>query len=336
MNAAASRTADFAGLIQRFFLQRLIQQRNASPDTVAAYRDTFRLLLNYLEQHRHKSPQNLSLDDFDAPVVLDFLDFLETQRGNSIRSRNARLAALRAFAKYVALQCPSALEQVQQILASPMKRFDKPLLGFLSREEMRAILTAPDPTTWFGRRDRLLLAMLYNTGARVSEVIAIQVQDVILVGTPAIHLHGKGRKQRTVPLWKETAAEASQWIHREALRPPAPLLPNRHGQPMTRSNVAERIALATRIAQSRCLSLTARTVTPHSVRHTTAMHLLQSGVDLTVIALWLGHESPMTTHGYVEADLAMKEQALAAIAPPGTKAIRYHPKDKLLQFLESL
>lgn len=197
-------------------------------------------------------------------------------------------------------------------------------------------LAAPDPTTWFGRRDRLLLAMLYNTGARVSEAIAIRVQDVVLAGAPAVHLHGKGRKQRTLPLWKETAAQAGQWIKREALSDNAALLPNRHGQPMTRSNVAERIALAAKAAQAHCPSLAGRTVTPHTIRHTTAMHLLQSGVDLTVIALWLGHESPITTHGYIEADLAMKEQALAAISPPEVKTAHYKPRDSLLEFLEGL
>ena len=336
MNAALSRPGDFAALLQRFFLQRPIQQRNASPCTVAAYRDTFRIFLDYVDQHCHKRPSQLSLDDFDARLVLDFLDFLEAERGNGIRSRNVRLAALRAFAQYVSLQCPFALDRAQQILAIPMKRFEKPLLGFLSREAMLAILAAPDTATWFGRRDRLLLAMLYNTGARVSEAIAIRVQDVVLGGVPAVHPHGKGRKQRTLPLWRETAAQAGQWIKREALSDNAALLPNRHGQPMTRSNVAERMALAAKAAQAHCPGLAGRTVTPHAIRHTTAMHLLQSGVDLTVIALWPGHESPITTHGYIEADLAMKEQALAATSPPEVKTAHYKPRDSLLEFLEGL
>lgn len=336
MNAVVFRSEEFASLVQRFFLQRLIQQRNASPATVAAYRDTFRLLLAHVERHRGLRPTQMTLEDFDAPLVLDFLNGLETARGNGIRTRNARLAALCAFAKYAALQCPAALERLQRILAIPMKRFEKPLLGFLSREAMRALLAAPDPATWFGRRDRLLLAMLYNTGARVSEAIAIRVGDVVRIGTPAVHLHGKGRKRRTVPLWKETATQVNRWIRDEALPTSAPLLPNRHGQPMTRSNVAERLALAAETAQPGCPDLAGRTVTPHVIRHTTAMHMLQSGVDLTLIALWLGHESPLTTHGYVEADLAMKARALAAVDPPNLKTARYQPPDRLLRFLESL
>jgi len=336
MNAAPSNLKSFAALLQGFFLQRLVQQRNASPCTVAAYRDAFRLLLAYLEQHCHKKPALLALDDFNAPLVLGFLDHLEKERGNGIRSRNARLAAVHAFARYTALQCPSALGQMQQILAIPYKRFEKPLLGFLSREAMQAILAAPDQSTWVGRRDRLLLALLYNTGARVSELVAIRAGDVVLAATSTVRLHGKGRKQRTVPLWKETADLARQWMRNEALRPDEPLLPNRNRRAMSRGNAAERVALAARAAQPNCPALAGQVVTPHTIRHSTAMHLLQSGVDLTVIALWLGHESPVTTHGYVEADLAMKERALAALDPPGIKAGRYQAKDSLLAFLESL
>ncbi len=336
MNAAAPDLPSFAALLQGFFLQRLVQQRNASPCTVAAYRDAFRLLLAYLERHCHRRPASMALDDFNAALVLGFLDHLEKERGNGIRSRNARLAAVHAFARYVALQCPSALGQMQQILAIPCKRFEKPLLGFLTREAMQAVLAAPDPSTWVGRRDRLLLALLYNTGARVSELVAIKAGDVVPGATSTVRLHGKGRKQRAVPLWKETANLAGQWIRDQALRPEEPLLPNRNRQAMSRANAAERVALAARAAQPGCPALAGQVVTPHTIRHTTAMHLLQSGVDLTVIALWLGHESPVTTHGYVEADLAIKERALAALSPPGIKAGRYRAKDSLLAFLESL
>ncbi|MCY1302139.1 Tyrosine recombinase XerD [compost metagenome] len=253
-----------------------------------------------------------------------------------MRSRNARLAAVRAFARYVAVQCPPALLLVQQILAIPMKRFDKPLLGFLSREEVRALLAAPDTTTWFGRRDRMLLKLLYNTGARVSELVGIRVRDLALDVTPSVRLHGKGRKQRTVPLWKETVVEIRGWIDFAGLQQDQPLLPNRWGRQMTRSNVAERIARAVSTATPLCPSLRGRTISPHTLRHATAMHLLQAGVDLTVIALWLGHESPVTTHGYVEADLALKERALAAIAPPELRRTRYRPTDALLKFLQGL
>jgi integrase/recombinase XerD len=337
MNPLLAVPAEFAGLLQGFFAERLIKQQNASPKTVAAYRDTFRLLLSYAERERNKPPAKLALCDFDAALVLEFLAHLETERHNTVRSRNARLAAVRAFAHYVALQYPPALQLAQQILAIPMKRFQKPLLGFLSREEVQALLAAPDTTTWCGCRDKIMLALLYNTGARVSEMIGIRVEDVTLAATSSVRLHGKGRKQRTVPLWKETATEIRHWLKYANLRPDQPLVPTRMGLPMTRTNVAERLALAISTAtKMSCPQLQGRRVSPHSIRHTTAMHLLQAGVDITVIALWLGHESPATTHGYVEADLTMKERALDTIAPPATKRKRYRPSDTVLKFLESL
>ncbi|PLC53994.1 integrase [Pollutimonas nitritireducens] len=336
MNSLLTDPAEFASLLQRFFAERLLQQQAVSPRTVAAYRDAFRLLLEYADSRLGKPPVKLTLEDFDAKLILDFLAHLEGERHNAVRSRNARLAAVRAFARYVAVQCPPALLLAQQILAIPMKRFNKPLLGFLSREEVRAILAAPDDTTWCGRRDQVLLRLLYNTGARVSELIGICVDDLELYVTPSVRLHGKGRKQRTVPLWKETVGEIRRWIDVSGLQNNQPLLPNRWGKPMTRSNVAERLERAVSIAISQCPSLEGRTVSPHTLRHTTAMHLLQAGVDITVIALWLGHESPVTTHGYIEADLAMKERALAAIAPSGTHHSRYRPPDELLNFLQTL
>lgn len=336
MNPLLNVPAEFASLVQRFFADRLLQQQNASPKTIVAYRDTFRLLLNYAERVRGTPPAKLALGDFDAQFILDFLAHLETARHNTVRTRNARLAAIRAFAHYVALQCPPALALVQQILAIPMKRFEKPLIGFLSREEMQALLGAPDTTTWCGRRDRVMFTLLYNTGARVSEMLALRVADVTLAATSSVRLHGKGRKQRTVPLWKETAADLRDWLTYAGLGPDQPLLPNRQGAPMTRTNVAERLTLAIAVATQQCPQLAGRTISPHTLRHTTAMHLLQAGVDITVIALWLGHESPITTHGYVEADLAMKERALATIAPPETQRKRYRPSDTLLHFLESL
>jgi integrase len=205
-------------------------------------------------------------------LVLDFLAHLEVERHNSVRSRNARLAAVRAFANYVALQCPPALQLAQQTLTIPMKRFNKPLLGFLSREEVQALLAAPDANTWCGRRDRILIALLYNTGARVSELIGIRVADVTLEATPSVCLHGKGRKQRTVPLWKETAVEIRHWLQYVGLRAEQPFVPSRRGLPMTRSNVAERIALAVTAAINKCPQLQQRKVSPHTLRHTTAMH----------------------------------------------------------------
>jgi len=218
-----------------------------------------------------------------------------------------------------------------------MKRFEKPLLGFLSREEIQALLEAPNEQTWCGYRDRILLAVLYNTGARVSELIGIRVADVELTISPSVRLHGKGRKQRTVPLWKETAAKIRRWLVFANLNAEQALIPTRRGLPMTRSNVAERIDLAVNLAANQCSQLQGRNITPHTFRHTTAMHLLQAGVDITIIALWLGHESPVTTHSYIEADLTMKERALATIAlPTEIGQVRYHPSDDLLKFLERL
>lgn len=336
MNALLTDPTEFSSLLQRFFTERLLQQKNASPRTIAAYRDAFRLLFGYAEREKGTPPAKLLLQDFDSTLILDFLAYLETARHNTVRSRNARLAAVRAFAQYVALQCPPALHLMQQILAIPMKRFEKPLLGFLSRDEVQALLAAPDTKTWCGLRDRMMLRLLYNTGARVSEMIGIRVADVTLATTSSVCLHGKGRKQRTVPLWKETATEIRHWLAYADLQIEHPLVPTRKGLPMTRTNVAERLAIAVGHAKERCPQLQGRRISPHTLRHTTAMHLLQGGVDLTVIALWLGHESPVTTHGYVEADLAMKERALATIAPPGAKRQRYRPTDSVLKFLESL
>lgn len=326
----------FASLLQLFFIDRLMKQKNVSPQTVAAYRDAFKLLISFLEIQLKKAPDAITLNDLSSKSILSFLDFLETERGNSIRSRNARLAAIRSFMRFVAMHSPPALLLSQQILAIPMKRFEKPLLDFLSVEEMQALLKAPDPKTWFGRRDRLLLQVLYNTGARVSELTNIRVQDISFEGAPCIRLHGKGRKQRTLPLWKETATLLRRWIAEECRHPDDFLIPNRQHRKMTRCNVCERLALAVSKASTKFPSLLSRNISPHTIRHGTAMHMLQSGVDITIIALWLGHESPVTTHGYVEADLLIKERALASLEPPKTKKMRYQPTPAILKFLEEL
>ena len=326
----------FATLLQRFFIERLMKQKNVSPQTVAAYRDAFKLLLVYFDKKLRKTPDTICLSDVDATSILSFLEFLEKERGNSIRSRNARLAAIRSFMHYVAMNAPPALLLSQQILAIPMKRFEKPLLEFLSLEEIQALLKAPDPKSWFGRRDRLLFQILYNTGARVSELTNIRAKDVTFEGIPCIRLHGKGRKQRTLPLWKETAAQLRLWLAEEGLQPDDYLIPNRQHRKMTRCNVCARLALAVSKASNQLPSLRNRNISPHTVRHGTAMHMLQSGVDITVIALWLGHESPVTTHGYVEADLLIKEKALAQIDSPKNKKTRYQPPAAILKFLEEL
>jgi integrase/recombinase XerD len=287
----ATQSTELATFLQRFFVERLIQQRNASPRTVESYRDSFRLLLSYAQEVLHKSPEILALEDLNPALITGFLDHLETARGNCIRSRNARLAAIHAFYRYVSLQSPPALRLAQQILAIPMKRFEKPLLGFLSGEEIKAVLAAPDASTWVGQRDQVMFALLYNTGARVSELINIRVHDAQLDANPAsVRLHGKGRKQRTIPLWRETAGRVRDWVKKQALKPDQPLFCNRFGNKMTRAAVAERLTLAVTTATEGCPQLRGRHITCHTVRHATAMHLLQGGVDITVIALWLGHE----------------------------------------------
>jgi site-specific recombinase XerD len=323
-------TPSFPSLLQRFFIEHLGQHRAVSPRTIAAYRDTFRLLLGFAETTIGKAPTVFTLADLDAKLILGFLDHFEKTRNNTVRSRNARLAALRSFLKFAAHHDLSAL-------AVPMKRFDRPMLGFLTRPEMQAILDAPDAGTWAGRRDRALFSVLYNTGARASEAIGLRVGDVITDSSPAAHLRGKGRKERSVPLWRPTATLIRGWKKQLGdIKDDSFLFPNRSGGKLTRSNVTQRLALAIAAATETCPQLTGRSISPHTIRHTTAMHLLQSGVGITVIALWLGHESPTTTHMYLEADLSMKERALERLQPPGTKAARYRPPDQLMQFLQRL
>lgn len=325
-----------ASLLQEFFLERLMKQRNASAQTVASYRDGFRLLLQFAQRHLGKAPEKLALADLDAALILSFLNHLESVRHNAIRSRNARFAAIRSFLHFAALKEPTALPSIQRVLAVPMKRFDKPLLGFLSKIEMQAILDAPDRTTWCGQRDRIMFATLYNTGARVSEITGLCVADVVLGHSASVRIHGKGRKERSVPLWRNTASQIRRWLPRINRTPDHPLFPTHSGAPMTRSAVAARLQLAVQSAAACCPQLEKHRVSPHTIRHATAMHMLQAGVEIAVIALWLGHESPATTHMYVEADLAMKERALNAVQPPRIKQSRYQPPDRIMHFLQSL
>jgi site-specific recombinase XerD len=329
-------SSSFPVLLQNFFSKRLIAQRQASPRTVASYRDTFRLFLRYAQDRKKKPASTLTLADLDAPLILGFLDHLERERHNTARTRNARLSALRSFLHYTALYDPATLPVIQRSLAIPTKRFDRPLVGFLSREEMEAILAAPERSTWSGHRDHVLFATMYNTGARVSEIVTLKVGDAILDQTASVRLHGKGRKERAVPLWKSTAKRLKEWLPRLEGRTDTLLFPNAYGQPLTRSGVENRLRAAVAAAAIRCPSLRKRQISPHVLRHTTAMHLLQSGVDLSVIALWLGHENQQTTHLYIEADLAMKERALKKLQSPPSKTFRFRPTDRLLTFLDTL
>ena len=327
----------FPTLLQRFFVDHLRQQRAVSANTIASYRDTFRLLLAFAQTTTRKSPTDLALDDLNATLILGFLDHLERDRSNSVRSRNARLSAIRSFLKYAAHQDLTALATIEHSLAIPTKRHDKAVLGFLTRPEMEAIIAAPDRRSWVGQRDCTLFSVLYNTGARVSEAINLRVGDVVLDVSPVAHLHGKGRKRRSVPLWKTTATTIQQWISQLPKASETDFLfPSGSGGKLSRSSVTQRLALSVDHAARHHPQLTNRAISPHTIRHTTAMHLLQSGVDITVIALWLGHESPTTTHIYLEADMAMKEEALSRLQPIEATSSRYRPPDQLLAFLQSL
>ena len=326
----------FAALVQSFFTEHLIQQRAMSPRTVATYRDAFVLFLDFAMGRLHKQPTAIRLEEITPALILAFLDHLEHERGNQIRSRNARLAALRAFLKFAGHRDISALHVVEQALGVPMKRFERPMLGYLSREEMLAVIGKPD-AGWTSQRDHLLLTLLYNTGARVSEITGVRVADVVLDGAACVHLQGKGRKQRTVPLWRSTVKAIRAWLRANTgLTATSALLPNRDGRTMTRTNVTKRLALAVKVASRTHPSLINRRISPHTVRHTTAMSLLQAGERVDVIALWLGHESPTTTHQYVEADLAMKQKTLAKLQDPNTTPRRFRASDSLLEFLKKL
>jgi len=332
----APKPPSFASLVQQFFTEYLVAQRAVSPRTVACYRDALMLFLDFAGRKLGKVPTAIRLADIQSELILAFLDHLEHGRNNAVRSRNLRLTALRAFLKFAGRRDVASLHVLERALAVLMKRFERPILGFLSREEMQAVLGQPG-SSWSSQRDHLLLAMLYNTGARVSEIIGVRVVDVVLDCAACVHLHGKGRKQRSVPLWKSTVLEVRAWLRLNAtLRGEAALLPNRNGQAMSRFNVAQRLDLAVARAAVEQPSILKKKVSPHTVRHTTAMHLLQSGVPFNVIALWLGHESTTTTHRYVEADLAMKEKALARLQAPDTKLRQYRAPDSLMRFLQTL
>jgi len=326
----------FPALLQDFFHRRLVAERDVSAHTIASYRDTFELLLRYAEQCTGRTPSALTLQDLDVPLILSFLDYLETTRSCGPRTRNLRLTAIRSFMRYVSVRDPASLPIAQRVLAIAGKRFDRPVLGILSRDEVRALLDAPDRATWSGRRDATLFAMLYNTGARVSEMIRLRVADVLLDRAHAVLLHGKGRKERVIPLWKSTVALLRSWLQHIDQRPEAPVFPNRIGKPMSRSGVEQRLRVTIAKASLQCPSLRERTISPHTVRHATATHLLQSGVDITVVAMWLGHEDTATTHQYIEVDLAMKESALRRMDAPSSKPVRFKANDRLLAFLDTL
>ena len=325
-----------APTLQAFFTDRLLRQRQASPHTVAAYRDTWRMLLTFTARQAGKQPCQLDLGDLDAPLIGAFLDYLERERASSARTRNARLAAIHSLFRYAALRHPEHAEVIARVLAIPPKRHDKALVTWLTEPELAALLAAPDRSTWAGRRDHALILLAAQTGLRVSELTGLTIGDVHLAAGAHVSCTGKGRKQRTTPLTTSTVAVLRTWLAQRRGQPGQPLFPNRTGGRLSRDAVEHRLAKHTAAAAVRCPSLNAKTITAHTLRHTAAMRLLDAGTDTSVIALWLGHEQAETTQIYLHADLALKERALARTKPPDTKPGRYRPPDKLLAFLEAL
>jgi site-specific recombinase XerD len=328
--------ASFAPLLEGFFTHRLMQQRQASAHTIASYRDTFRLLLQFVQKQLHKSPSTLAIEDIDAPLVVDFLDEMEKTRGVTARTRNLRLTAIRSFFRYAAFEDPTHAAQIQRVLAIPAKRFTRALVPFLNRQEVDALLAAPDQRTWSGRRDHAFILLAVQTGLRLSELIALRQEDLNLSSGAHVRVIGKGRKERCTPLSKNTRAVLAAWV-REPLRHPAqPLFPNARGGRLSAHGVHYLLAKHVAVATDACPSLKDKRVSPHVLRHTTAMDLLQEGVEQSVIALWLGHESIETTQIYLDANLELKQRILDLTTPPDGKPGRYRPGDRLLAFLKSL
>jgi site-specific recombinase XerD len=325
-----------APALEAFFTDRLLCQQRVSPNTIASYRDTFRLLLTFAQQHTGTKPARLELTQLDAPTIGAFLEHLETQRGNSSRTRNIRLAAVHSFFNYCALRHPEHAALIARVLAIPTKRSDKRIVTFLNPEEVKALLNSPDRSTWAGRRDHALLLTAVQTGLRVSELIGLTNDDVHLGTGPHLRAFGKGRKERVAPLTSQTVAVLKVWTRERGGRPADPLFPTRTGTPLTRDAVEHRLAKHLETATRDCPTLRSKRVSMHVLRHTAAMMLLTAGIDTSTIALWLGHEQERTTHIYLHADLALKQRALDRTTPPGSRPGRYHAPDRLLDFLDNL
>lgn len=328
--------ASLAPLLERFFTDRLMQQRQASPHTVSSYRDTFRQLLKFTQQRLHKTPSNLTFEQIDASLIVGFLDHLEKNHGLSIRSRNLRLTAIHSFFRYAALEAPDHSAQIQRVLAIPSKRFTRTLVRFLSRPEVDALLAAPNRGAWSGRRDHAFILTAAQTGLRLSEMTGLRRQDILLGTGAHVRVIGKGRKERCTPLAKPTVLVLKAWLRESQRGSQQTVFPNARGERLTVHGVQYMLSKHSAAASKVCPSLKQKRVTVHVLRHTVAMDLLQEGVDRAVIALWLGHESVETTQMYVEATLAMKEKALAKTTPPHGRSSRYRPDDQLLHFLNGL
>ena len=326
----------FASLLERFFTQRLMQQRQVSPHTISSYRDTFRLFLKFAQERLHKAPSALDFNEIDAPLVAAFLDHLEKKRGLSARSRNLRLTAIHSFFRYAAFEAPAHSAQIQRVLAIPSKRFARTLVRFLSRQEVDALLAAPDQRSWFGRRDHAFLLVAVQTGLRLSEMTGLKRTDIILGTGAHVQVIGKGRKERCTPLAKSTVAVLKAWLREPQRGHENILFPNARGGRLSPDGVHYLFVRHCATASKFCPSLKHKRVTVHVLRHTMALDLLQEGVDRSVIALWLGHESVETTQIYLEATLAMKEQALAKASPHNGKQRLFRPGDPLLRFLNAL
>jgi integrase/recombinase XerD len=329
-------TPSFPALLESFFTKRLIAQRRASPHTIGSYRDTFRLLLQFAVKRLGKAPSALALEDLNAPFLGTFLDELESTRANGARSRNLRLTAIRSFFRYAALESPQHSGLIQRVLVIPNKRQPRPLVGFLTRSEIDALLLAPDRDTWLGRRDHALLLTAVQTGLRLAEITSIRQQDLCLGTGAHVRCEGKGRKERCTPLAKSTVAVLTAWIRDQGEDGARILFPSARGGRLSADAVQHLVAKYAAVAQKTCPSLTDKRLSPHVLRHTTAMELLQAGVDRTLIALWLGHESVETTQIYLDANLTMKEEILSKTTPINAKAGRYQPDDDLLAFLKNL
>lgn len=325
-----------APTLQAFFTDRLTRQRNASPHTIAGYRDTWRMLLTFAATHTGIAPSLLDLDDLDAPLIAAFLDHLEDERRNSVRTRNTRLAAIHSLFRYAALVHPEHAQSISRVLAIPPKRFDRALISYLTEPEVEALLAACDQTTWTGRRDHAMLLLAVQTGLRISELIGLTRADLHLGAGAHVVCHGKGRKERTTPLTTDTRSVLRDWLGELDQVPASPLFPSRHGRPLSRDAIEHRIAHYAALATPSCSSLHDKTITTHVLRHTTAMRLLHAGVDTSVIALWLGHVRIETTQIYLHADMTLKERALARTRPPNGKRGRYQPPDTLLAWLKGL
>jgi len=326
----------FATLLQQFFTQRLMQQKRVSAHTIKSYRDTFRMLLRFAQERLHTSPDRLTFEMIDAPFISAFLAELEKTRGVSVRTRNLRLTAIRSFFRFAAYEMPTHSAQIQRVLAMPSKRHDRRLIDFLTRPEADALLGAPDRATWIGRRDHILLLTTLQTGMRLSEVTSLRRKDITFGTGAHIDIIGKGRKQRAIPLCKPVTAVLAAWIEETGAAPDKVVFPSLRGGQMSADAVERLLSKHLAIASETCASLKKKHITFHCLRHTTAMDLLHAGVEQTVIALWLGHESVETTQIYLDADLALKEKILARTIPFDSKPGKYRPDDRLLAFLNQL